>query len=161
MHGVHLHLLHVLLLGGTIACTDALVVACVKRVALLEGSKEWSLLLGQLLLGEGDVCAECRKVGLESASLAHSVGPWLVTVQNPAILLGVLVTTLVLLPFIGVLRVAYFVEAREWVSLDTRRKPWSTLGDWACWRTLRLPRELASPHFFVRAGREGLDFSVL
>ena len=109
LHGVNLHFFDIGLLRCAISDTDALIVAHVQRVALLEGSEERLLFLLPLLLWERNVRAVSREVGEEAAALANSVRPWLLTVQNLTVLFGVLVASHVLFAFIGVLRVAHLV----------------------------------------------------
>ena len=119
LDGIFFHLFHVLLFGSSSTRTDALIVARVEGVALLEGSEERGLLHGSLLLGEGDVCAESREVRLERSSLANCVRPRLRADKNLRIPLAIVFSLQVLFPLIGLDRVAHFVEAREGLGLDS------------------------------------------
>ena len=155
LHGVLLHFLNVGLLRCAISHTDALIVAHVERVSLLEGPEERLLFLLALLLGECDVRAVGRKVGEEAAALADCVGPWLLTVQNIRVLLGVLVAPLVLFAFVGVLRVAHLVQVREGLGLDTSTESRGGLGDGTGGRAEWNVLEFGLSDLLVRAGDEG------
>ena len=70
-------------------------------------------------------------------------------------MLGVFVAPLVLFAFIGVLRVAYLVQVREGLSLDTSTESWGGLRDGTGrgseWNVL----EFRLSDLLVRAGDEG------
>ena len=82
LYGVLLHLLDVAFFGRAISATDALIVAHVERVTLLEWSKERLLFLLPLFLRECDVRAVGREARVEAATLTHRVRPGLLTVYN-------------------------------------------------------------------------------
>ena len=84
------HLFNVPQLSRAISVPNAFIIALVDRVTLLKRSKQWLLLHHLLLLWEGDLGAEGREVGLEATSLAHSVGPGLVAVNDLGVAHGVL-----------------------------------------------------------------------
>ena len=73
LHGVLFHLLDVAFLGRAVPSTDALVIASVERISLLEGSKERLLSHLSLLLRESNVSTISGEVGVESAALTHRV----------------------------------------------------------------------------------------
>ena len=135
LHGVFLHLFDVAFFCGAVSCSNALIVAHMKRITLLEWSKERLLFLLLLFLRESDVRTVCREAWVEAATLTHSVRPWLLTVDNFAVLLSVLITALVLFTFIGVLRVSHLVQVRERLCLDARCKSWCALGNRALGRS--------------------------
>ena len=155
LHGVLLHFFDIGLLRCAISDTDALIVAHVQRVALLEGSEERLLFLLPLLLWERNVRAVSREVGEEAAALANSVRPWLLTVQNLTVLFGVLVASHVLFAFIGVLRVAHLVQVRERLSLHASTKSWSSLGDGTSRGTERNVLKFRLSHLLIRTGNKG------
>jgi hypothetical protein len=82
LHGIFLHLLDVGLLRRAIARTNALVMASVKRISLLEWSKHRLLFLFSFLLGESNIGAICREARVEAATLTDSVGPRLLTMKD-------------------------------------------------------------------------------
>ena len=91
----------------------------VEWVSSLERTENWRLLNFPLFLREGNVGAIGREAGIEAASLAYSIGPGLVTVNNFAIQSGILVTTIILFVLVRILRVAHLVQVCEWFGLDT------------------------------------------
>lgn len=123
---------------------------------MLEGSKERLLFLLLLLVRESDVCTVCREAWVEAAALTHSVGPWLLTMNNLTVQLGVFITALVLFTFIGVLRVPHLVQVRERLCLDASCKSWCALGNGALGRSQRDVLKLRFSDFPVRLGQEGL-----
>lgn len=129
--------------------------AGVQRVTILERSEERLLLFLPLFLGECDIRAVRREVGVEAAVLANSVGPRLVAVDDLRVLLGVFVSVDVLLALVRVLRVAYLVKAGERLWLDSSLEPRRSLGDGTRRRAERDILKLRLAHFFVRAGQEG------
>ena len=160
LHGVFLHLFDVAFFCGAVSCSNALIVAHVQRITLLEWSKERLLFLFLLFLWERDVRTVCREAWVEAATLTHSVRPWLLTMKDFTVLLGVLVTTHVLFTFIGVLRVSHLVQVRERLCLDARCKSWCTLGDRALGRSQRDVLKLRFSYFPVRLSKEGLCLRV-
>ena len=156
LHGVLLHLFDVGFFGGAVSSSNALIVAHMQRVTLLEWSKERLLFLFLLFLRESDVRTVCREAWVEFATLTHSVRPWLLTVKDFPVLPSVLVTTLVLFTFIGVLRVSHLVQVRERLCLDARCKSWCTLGNRALGRSQRDVLKLRFSDFPVRLSQEGL-----
>ena len=83
LDGVFLHLFHVGLLGSAVAATDAFIEASLQHVTLLERSEKWLLFLCRLLFWEGDVGAIGCEARVEAASLTDSVGPRLISVEDP------------------------------------------------------------------------------
>ena len=127
-----LHLLQICLFRCAVTRTDALVVPCLQGVTILENSIKWLFLCRLSFLREGDIGAIGGEVDLESASLTHSVGPGLVTVDNFAVLFGIFLTDSVLLEFVGVHCVTHLVQVGEGLTLDTGRETRSTLRSRAC-----------------------------
>ena len=156
LHGVFFHLFDVAFFGGAVSSSNALIVAHMQRITLLEWSKERLLFLFLLFLRESDVRTVCREAWVETATLTHSVRPWLLTVNDLTVLPSVLVTTLVLFTFIGVLRVSHLVQVRERLCLDARCKSWCTLGNRTLGRSQRDVLKLRFPDFPVRLSQEGL-----
>ena len=76
------HLFNVSQLSCSISVPNAFIVSCVKRITLLKRSKQWLLLYLLFLLWESNLSAEGRKVRLETTSLAHSIRPGLVTMED-------------------------------------------------------------------------------
>ena len=76
------HLFYVPQLSCSISVPNAFIVSRVKRVTLLKRSKQWLFLYLLFLLWESNLSAEGRKVRLETTSLAHSIRPGLVTMED-------------------------------------------------------------------------------
>lgn len=155
-----LHLLHICLFGCAVTRTDALVVPCLQGIAILKGSKKWLFLRRLRFLREGDIGAIGGEIDLERASLAHSVGPGLVTVNDLAVLFRILLTDSVLLVLVWVHRVTYFVEVCERFAFDTSGESRSTFRDGTCRWALFHVHELTLAHLLVRASVEGLSWSL-
>ena len=85
-----LHLFDVPLLSCSISMANALIVSGVERVTLLKWSEQWLLLHHLFLFREGDFSTEGRKATLETTSLAHSIRPGLVTVEDQRVAISVL-----------------------------------------------------------------------
>lgn len=156
MHGVLFHLLDVAFLGRAVPSTDALVVTSVKRISLLEWSKERLLSFLSLLLREGDVRAVSGEGRVESAALTHSVGPGLFTVDDLSVLFGIFITTLVLLALKWIFRVAHLVQVSKRLSFDASGEPGCALWNGTLGRPERDVLELRLAHLLVGAGGEGL-----
>ena len=156
LDGVFLHLLHVSLFSCAVAASNALIVASFQHISLLEGSKEWLLLLRGLLFGECDVCAIGCEARVEAASLANSVGPGLVSVENLRVLFSVLITAHILSTLIGVERVANPIEVGDRVSFDACGKARSTLRSGTSRRAKRDVLELRLANQLVATSDEWL-----
>ena len=137
LHCVLFDLFDVRVLGGATVSTDALVVTGLEHVTILEGTEEGLFLNLWLLSGEGDVGAVGCEVGVEGATLLNRVAPWLVAMNNLAVLVSILTTSQVLLALIRILGVAHLVLAGERVGLDTSPKSGSRLGNGALGRSKR------------------------
>ena len=78
-------------------------------VSLLEWTENRRLLFSLLLIREGNISAIGREARIEAASLAYSIRPRLVTVDDFAIQSGIFVATIILLMLISIFRVAHSV----------------------------------------------------
>lgn len=158
MHGVCFDLLHVGLLASAVAATNAFIVACLKHVALPEGTEEWLLFHLSLNLWESNVCSERGFVWIEAAFLTNTVGPGLVTVDYLLVLLDILVTAHVLLAFIRFKHVTNPAELRQWFCLNTSSETWSSLRNRTCRRTDGHVWELGLTYKLVSARRKWFGF---
>ena len=76
------HLFNVSQLSCSIPVPNAFIVSCVKRITLLKRSKQWLFLYLFLLLWEGNFGAKGCEVSLKTTSLAHSIRPGLIAVED-------------------------------------------------------------------------------
>ena len=96
-------LFDVLLFGGAVPASNALVIAGLERIAVLECSKERWWLYIWLLFWEASVGSVCCVVRVECSSLTDGVAPGLVSVKYSAVLHCVLIALHVLLSLVWVL----------------------------------------------------------
>ena len=156
LNGVLFHLFDVLLLGCAITATDAFVVSSFKRITGLENSKERLLLNILLFLWERNISAVGSESGIEGASLADGIGPWLVTVDNASVLHSVFVTAVILLVLPRIFGVSHSVQTRERFGLDTSCEARSTLRYTTLERSLRNVLELRLANLLVGGRQERL-----
>ena len=142
LYRVLLHLLQVILLGGAVSASDAPIMASLQHITLIEGAVIRLLLRLRRLLRELHVRAIRRVAGVEASVLANCVRPGLIAMNDPIVLLGVLVSYDVLLALIRILSVANTVEVSEWISLYTSGEPSCRLRDRAFGRPKWLVQEL-------------------
>lgn len=136
--------------------TDALVVAGFEQIASLKWTEHGFLLHLGFLLREGDIRAVSREAGVEGATLANSVVPWLFTVDDLRVFPRICVTSHFLLTLIWFERVADPVELHEWFSFDACGETWSSFWDRAgLWAVMHV-REFGLAHELVATRHEWL-----
>ena len=106
LNRILVHFLNVLLLASTVSVPDALIVSLMQWVSLLEWSENRRLLFSILLFREGNVSAIGREARIEAASLAYSIWPGLVTVDDFAVQSGIFVATIILFMLVSIFCVA-------------------------------------------------------
>ena len=155
LNRVLFHLLDVSQLSCSISVPNALIVTCVERVTLLKRSKQWLLLYLLLLLWEGDLCAEGREATLKTTSLAHSIRPGLVAVEDQGVAMSVLSPAQILLPLVRVLCIANRSEVGEGFVFDaggeSGRRLLARSPRWTQWHVYKL----RFTHLFIAGSDEG------
>ena len=100
------HLLHVFFLWQSIACTYALIVACLEWVAVLKRAVAGRLFLLLLFLIEDNVGAISGDSRVETASLTHCIVPRQIFAQLLAVLIDKFGPDYVLFAFIRIMLVS-------------------------------------------------------
>ena len=128
------HFFDILLLSCSVATTNALIVASLQRITMLEYSIKRFFLLGQFLLWEDHICPVCLELRIKGASLPNSISPWLVSTQDFAVSAGILVTFQVLCSLIWVFCVPNIVLICKRLSFYASLESGQTFRYRPCWR---------------------------
>lgn len=120
-------LFQVLFFTGTIADSNAAIVAVMKWITVFPGAVVGRKGRSHPLVGEGEIGPVGCEVRIECSTLAYIVVKRLIAIQNLTIHLGILGAGLVLLTFPGILGVAHLVRVGESLGFLRAEEAWKRI----------------------------------